>query len=96
MDPYSLNLNSWNKASSLYRQRFMDPGIYQEGYDTLLNLLNEKHSSLLDVACGPGNISTYLHQRHHFAKIVCTDFAENMLKELNPELSFEMISNDRH
>lgn len=77
-----MNLNSWNKASSLYRQRFMDPGIYQEGYDTLLNLLNERHSSLLDVACGPGNISAYLHQRHHFAKIVCTDFADNMLKEL--------------
>lgn len=86
MDAYSLNLNSWNKVSSLYRQRFMDPGIYREGYDTLLSLLCEKHRSLLDVACGPGNISSYLHHRHHFEKVVCTDFAENMLKELKLSL----------
>jgi 16S rRNA A1518/A1519 N6-dimethyltransferase RsmA/KsgA/DIM1 with predicted DNA glycosylase/AP lyase activity len=53
---------TWNKLASLYQDKFMDLDFYNESYDIVSDLLIQAKASLLEIGCGPGNISRYLYQ----------------------------------
>lgn len=69
----------FNKYAETYEERFMDVTMYAESLDFLLKEINNKSASLLDVACGPANISKYLLNRNSQLNIEGIDLAENML-----------------
>ena len=68
----------FNNNADLYQERYMDVS----HYSTSLNLLADslpKNAKLLDVACGPANISSYLLTKRKDLNITGTDLADNML-----------------
>lgn len=71
----------------------MDVTLYHDSLDIFLNAL-VSHAVILDVGCGPGNISRYLLDRREGLYITGIDLAENMIalaKENNPEARFEVM-----
>ena len=60
MDNFNETKNTWNKLANLYQERFMDLNIYNESYDLFIEKLLTKNSNILEIGCGPGNISKYL------------------------------------
>lgn len=71
---------TWNKVAQLYEQKFMHTDWYNESYDALCELLIQPSPSILDVGCGPANISAYISNKIPSATITGIDYAEEMIK----------------
>ena len=92
-DPYIITSNSWNRVAKRYEEKFMDIDLYDETYDLFLkNLADSSH--VLDIGCGPGNISTYLLNKNSTLSITGVDLSANMIelaKKKIPEGAFEVL-----
>lgn len=83
----------FNKWATLYQSKFMDVSLYAETLDFFCDL-EGKEASILELACGPGNITKYLLDRNPQLKILGTDLAPNMLalaQNNNPNAVFEIL-----
>jgi cyclopropane fatty-acyl-phospholipid synthase-like methyltransferase len=83
----------FNRYANAYQERFMDLDLYNDTYDALNSLL-KPNAKVLEVGCGPANISRYLLSKRPDLKITGIDIAENMIdlaKQNCPSASFEII-----
>jgi 2-polyprenyl-3-methyl-5-hydroxy-6-metoxy-1,4-benzoquinol methylase len=81
----------FNKHASLYQEKYMDVHRYAESLDQFCQLLANTEGELLDVACGPGNITQYLLNQRPGLQILGIDLAPNMLelaRKNNPTAKF--------
>lgn len=79
MDPYAQTAQTWDKIAGLYQDRFMDLTLYNQTYDALCQTLPQ-NAKLLELGCGPGNITRYLLQMRPDLSILATDTSYNMLE----------------
>lgn len=94
MDRYNETFETWNKIASAYQDKFMDLDLYNETYDFVCNSINKKNAKLLEIGCGPGNITKYLLSTRADFDIFGIDIAPNMIelaKENNPTASFAIM-----
>jgi predicted TPR repeat methyltransferase len=94
MDRYEETFQTWNKVAQLYEDIFMDLDIYNDTYDYFLGLLKTKYLSILEIGCGPGNITKYLLSRRPDLKIKGIDISQNMIElaqKNNPTAQFEVM-----
>jgi SAM-dependent methyltransferase len=90
-DDKQSTFDAWNKVAALYESRFMDLDIYNDSYDFFLGLLNQ-NATVLELACGPGNVTRYLLQHRPDLEITGIDIAPNMIERArhnNPKAVFE-------
>jgi SAM-dependent methyltransferase len=80
MDKYEETFNSWDKVSELYEQKFMHLELYNDTYESFLKHLPTSGSAVLELGCGPGNITAYLLRALPSLKIDATDVSPNMVK----------------
>lgn len=78
MDKYEETFSTWNKMALLYQEKFMDLRLYDESYDVICGNV-KMGGSVLDLACGPGNISRYLLQRRPDLNVLGIDISANMV-----------------
>ena len=71
-------VNLFNKLADSYQQCFFSVDHYKESLEVFLSRL-AADSSVLDVACGPGNISRFLLDRKPGLKLLGIDLAPNMI-----------------
>jgi len=91
---YTETFNTWNKIAKLYQNKFMDLDLYNETYDFICTLLNEPNSKILEIGCGPGNITKYLLSKQPGFDVFGIDIAPNMIelaKRNNPTASFAVM-----
>lgn len=91
MDPYQETFNTWDKIAKLYHEQFMDLEYYNESYDLFCNLIKNKQQQILELACGPGNISKHILKQLPNAELTAVDVSENMIslaKINNPGATF--------
>lgn len=62
-----------------YENKFMHLELYNATYDALLQNL-KPGSAILELGCGPGNITRYLLDKRPDLKILATDFSEKMVE----------------
>jgi len=94
MDKYRTTFETWNKIAQLYQDKFMDLDLYDDTYDFFCTLVGESASSLLEIGCGPGNVTKYLRAKLPKIKIHGIDVAPKMIelaKGNNPSASFEVM-----
>ena len=93
MDPYKETFETWDKVASLYQEKFMDLDVYNESYDLLCNSIGKPDARILDIGCGPGNITRYLLSARPDIHITGIDVAPAMIalaKKNNPKADFEV------
>lgn len=81
----------FNRQADSYQQKFMDVSLYHDTLNFFCDQLNVPNAELLEVACGPGNITQYLLGIRPGLKITGTDLAPNMIglaKTNNPSAEF--------
>ena len=78
-DHYKETFETWNKVALLYQEKFMHLDIYNSTYDAFLGSL-PKSSTVLEIGCGPGNISRHLLSERPDLQLLGTDIAPNMLQ----------------
>lgn len=91
-------ITTWNKMANLYQEKFMDMNIYDATYDCFLGSLTASNAAVLDLGCGPGNITKYLLSKNSDLDITGVDVAENMIdlaKKNNPTAKF-FVMDIRH
>ncbi len=86
--------NIFNKHATQYQDKFMDTSMYHDTFDLFCGLIKNQNSEILELACGPGNITRYLLYRRPDFKILGLDLAPNMVrlaKANNPQADFELM-----
>lgn len=94
MNPYEETFETWNKVASLYQDKFMNLDNYNETYDLICNSITGKGAKILEIGCGPGNITKYLLSKRPDFDIYGIDVAPNMIelaKKNNPSARFEVM-----
>lgn len=94
MSRYQTTFETWNKVARLYQEKFMDLKLYDDTYDLFCDLIPKQDSTILELGCGPGNITKYLLSKRPDFKIKGIDVAPNMIalaKENNPTALFEVM-----
>jgi ubiquinone/menaquinone biosynthesis C-methylase UbiE len=91
IEPDRETIDTWNKVATLYEDKFMNLTIYDHTYQIFLELASKTGSSVLDVGCGPGNITRYLLDKRPDLKITGVDAAPRMIelaRKNNPSAKF--------
>lgn len=100
MDKYQITFETWNKIASLYQEKFMNIELYNDSYDSFCKEIKLIKASILEIGCGPGNVTKYLLNQRPAFRIKAIDIAPNMLqlaKKNNPSVEFEeMDARDIH
>ncbi|HEY1038001.1 MAG TPA: class I SAM-dependent methyltransferase [Bacteroidia bacterium] len=87
-------VNLFNKYADKYQDKFMDVSLYHDTLDIFCNAIQKRGASILELACGPGNITKYLLDKRPDLQIHGTDLAPNMVelaKINNPTATFEIM-----
>jgi trans-aconitate methyltransferase len=77
----------FDKRAIDYQSRYMDVSGYHDTLDVFCDLITP-NAGILELACGPGNVTRYLLDKRNDLQITATDLAPNMIalaKANNPE-----------
>lgn len=85
MDTHQETFTTWNSLAEAYRERFMDFDLYDETYRVFCRLLPE-YAEVLELGCGPGNVSRFLLQERADLQVLATDYAPNMVEMAQREV----------
>jgi ubiquinone/menaquinone biosynthesis C-methylase UbiE len=94
MNKYETTITTWNRIAKLYQDTFMDLELYNDTYNAFCDGISKQDPNILEVGCGPGNITKYLLQQRPDFKILVTDVAPNMLalaKKNIPQATFKAL-----
>lgn len=94
MDRYKETFNTWNEVAHLYEENFMELDCYNSTYNFVCDSIVKNKARILDVGCGPGNISKYLLSKRPDFDVFGIDIAPNMIelaKKNNPTANFAIM-----
>lgn len=94
MDKTKIAVDVFNKHASAYQNKFMDVSMYHDSFDLFCSNIKQKGAEILELACGPGNITKYLLSIRSDFKMLGTDLAPNMIelaKINNPSATFQLL-----
>lgn len=94
MDNNALSVDTFNRLAKQYQDKYMDFDHYFDSYDTFCQLLKTKNASVLEIGCGPGNVTRYLLNKRSDLQITGIDLAPNMIelaKANNPTAHFRVM-----
>lgn len=87
-------LKTWDKLALNYQSKFMTMDLYDVTYDLFCNSIKKDDASILELGCGPGNITKYLQDKKPNYSILATDTAPSMIElgKINvPKATFELL-----
>lgn len=94
MDHTKIAVGLFNKLANTYQDRFMDVSLYHDSFNIFCQNIKKQNAAVLELACGPGNITKYLIEKRPDLKITGTDLAPNMIelaKINNPTAAFSLL-----
>lgn len=94
MDHSEFAASIFDKYAESYEQRFMDVSMYAESFDFFCEHLDKPQASVLEIACGPGNVTKCLLDKRADLHILGTDLAPKMLEiaqKNNPSAEFQLM-----
>ncbi len=78
----------------MYQDQFMDLKLYDHTYDLFCEQLLSPKACVLEIGCGPGNITKYISSKRPDLKILATDVSPQMValaKKNLPNVLFQVI-----
>jgi ubiquinone/menaquinone biosynthesis C-methylase UbiE len=94
MDKTEAAKSIFNKYAKAYQEQFMDISRYHDTLDHFCELIVKPDAHILDIACGPGNITKYLLQKKPHCQLLGIDIAPNMIElaqKNNPTAKFSIL-----
>ena len=94
MDKNKIAVGVFDKLATLYQEKFMDVNLYGDTFDFFCDTIEKQNAELLEIACGPGNITKYLLNKRPDLKIFGIDLAPGMIelaKINNPTAEFHLM-----
>jgi predicted TPR repeat methyltransferase len=94
MDKSKIAVEIFDKRANQYQDKFMDVLLYHDTLQLFCTNIKKENADILELACGPGNVTKYLLTLRPNFRILATDLAPNMLrlaKLNNPEAEFRSM-----
>lgn len=94
MDKTKIAIGVFDKLAKLYQEKFMDVNLYGDTFDFFCDTIEKQNAELLEIACGPGNITKYLLNKRPDLKIFGIDLAPGMIELAqinNPNARFQLM-----
>ena len=77
-----------------YQEKYMDTSLYHHSFDVFCDAIEKQRASILEVGCGPGNITRYLLDKRPNFNVTACDVSNKMLalgKLNNPSATFKEL-----
>lgn len=87
MDYNQETVSTFDRSASVYAEKYFDLRQYDRYYEAFLESLPEGAVSILDLACGPGNVSAFIKSRRADADILAADRSDGMLEQVRARVS---------
>lgn len=87
-------LQNWNQLAQAYQDKFMEMDLYNTTYDQFCEAITKDDARILELGCGPGNITKYILAQKPNYEILATDTAPNMIElgKINvPKAQFQLL-----
>lgn len=94
LDKNKVTYETWNKVASLYEEKVKDFELYNDSYDIFLGQIDKTGAKVLEIGCGPGNITNYLLKKRPDLEVEGIDMSPNMIalaKKNNPTAKFKVM-----
>ncbi|WP_394781139.1 class I SAM-dependent methyltransferase [Undibacterium sp.] len=92
-DASSESVATFNKLADVYASKYFSLTQYDRFYSMLVERLPQTACTVIDIACGPGNVAAYLARVRPDLAITGIDLAPNMITEAKrrvPNASFHV------
>ncbi|SDK13668.1 Methyltransferase domain-containing protein [Pedobacter sp. ok626] len=86
--------DAFDKSAKIYQDKFMDVSLFAGTFNIFCDNITINNAAILDIACGPGNISRYLLDRKPDYDVLGIDLSPNMLRlaqNNNPGAKFQLM-----
>lgn len=80
MDQLKNVIHVFDSGSKEYAKKYMDISLYKSSLDVFRNSIKKDRAELLELGCGPGNITNYIAAKQPNYNILSTDVASKMLE----------------
>lgn len=93
MDKNKFAIEVFDRRANVYQEKYMDVSLYHDSLNLFCNRLG-KNASVLDVACGPGNITACIKRQRPDLEVFGIDLSPNMVqlaRENNPDAEFAVM-----
>ncbi len=94
MDKTKIAIEIFDNCAIDYQNKFMDKDLYNDSFDLFCKSIKKKNADILEIACGPGNITKYLLKNRPDFKIFGIDLSVEMIelaKINNPTAEFQIM-----
>lgn len=79
MDKNRIAVEAFDQFAQAYQAKYMAQDLYQDALDLFCTHLTIRGAAILELACGPGNITSYLLSKRPDLRILATDLSPKML-----------------
>lgn len=76
-----VSVATFNRVAERYAEKYFHLDMYDRYLERFVKRIESHGASVLDIACGPGNVSAYLAKVRPDLKLVGIDLAEGMVKQ---------------
>lgn len=94
MENFSISVQRFDDFANEYARRFMDMDSYSDSIERFCDLIVPKEPKLLELACGPGNVTRLLKLRFPESRIIALDLAPKMIEiaqKALPDVDFRIM-----
>lgn len=86
MENFDLSVKRFNEFAYEYADRFMKLEAYSDSIEAFCNLIKTDKPKILELGCGPGNVTKLLKIRFPESQIIAIDLAPNMISIARKQL----------
>jgi SAM-dependent methyltransferase len=79
MDTFDISVKRFNEFASVYAEKFKIIDSYHSSIDRFCDLIVGNKPKILELGCGPGNITQYIKNRFSESNYIAIDLAPNMI-----------------
>lgn len=94
MENFELSVQRFDQFAAEYAQRFMDMNAYSDSINRFCDCVGNDQPKILELGCGPGNVTRLLKSRFPESQIIALDLAPQMIeiarKQL-PDVDFRVM-----
>lgn len=94
MDNFEISVKRFDEFASEFADGFMNIDAYRKHFDRFCDSIENPQPAILELACGPGNVTKYLKERFPDSKIIAVDLAPRMIdiaKQIVKDVDFRLM-----
>jgi len=94
MENFDVSVQRFDEFAAEYAQRFLDMNSYSDSIERFCELIGPNEPKILELACGPGNVTRLLKLRFPESRIMAVDLAPKMIEiaqKTLPDVDFRVM-----